>query len=126
MLVVTTEVVPGRPIGYVIGEVMGVTARATNPFTEGLKTLDGRSKTPAPSLLRWRREAIAEMIAEAKRLGADAVVGMKFDHRQITDSWMEICAYGTAVRFVVYRPQPLRSSVRGSATVARGPRHQLR
>jgi uncharacterized protein YbjQ (UPF0145 family) len=99
MIVVTTEAIPGRSICQVIGEVMGVTARAANAYTEGVKVLHGGQAQPGmPSLVRWRRDAIRQMIDEATHLGADAVIGMKFDTRQITSSWSEICAYGTAVR----------------------------
>jgi uncharacterized protein YbjQ (UPF0145 family) len=98
MIVVTTETIPGKQIYCVIGEVIGITARGANPFTEGLKHLNGVSKPAMPSLIRWRRDAINEMISEATKLGADAIIGMKFDTRQITTSWSEICAYGTAVR----------------------------
>jgi uncharacterized protein YbjQ (UPF0145 family) len=99
MLIVTTEAIPGRQIRSVIGEVIGVTARLNNVFTEGLRHVDGQSTVHKnPNLLRWRWEAISEMAAEASRLGADAIVGMKFDNRRITDAWSEICAYGTAVR----------------------------
>lgn len=99
MLIVTTESIPGRNIRFVIGEVIGVTARMNNAFTEGVRHLDGQS-TPqrSPALIRWRWEAIGEMVAEAVRLGADAIIGMKFDNRQINNSWSEICAYGTAVK----------------------------
>ena len=109
MMVVTTESIPGRSISHVIGEVMGVTARAANAYTEGIKVLSGPAQPPMPSLVRWRRDAIREMIDEATRLGADAVIGMKFDTRQITSSWSEICAYGTAVRLsgpIPSRPAP--------------------
>jgi len=98
MLIVTTESIPGHGISAVIGEVIGVTARPTNPFTEGLKHLDGVKRPSGPALLKWRREAISQMIAEAQKVGADAVIGMKFDNRQVTEAWSEICAYGTAVR----------------------------
>jgi uncharacterized protein YbjQ (UPF0145 family) len=109
MLIVTTETIPGRHISRVIGEVMGVTARPTNPFTEGFKNTDGRSSPPQPFLVKWRKDAIAELISEAKKLGADAVIGMKFDTRQVTASWSEICAYGTAVRLsqIARASQPL-------------------
>jgi uncharacterized protein YbjQ (UPF0145 family) len=30
-------------------------------------------------------------------LGANAVIAMRFDHRQVTDTTNEVCAYGTAV-----------------------------
>jgi uncharacterized protein YbjQ (UPF0145 family) len=118
MIVVTTEAIPGRSICQVIGEVMGVTARAANVYTEGVKSLTGPPQAVAPSLVRWRRDAIREMIAEARKLGADAVIGMKFDTRQITVSWSEICAYGTAVRLrdPIATPRP-------AAYVGQVPRH---
>ncbi len=99
MLIVTTESIPGRHIRFVIGEVIGVTARMNNAFTEGLRHLDGVSEpNRSQGLLKWRWEAISEMVNEAVRLGADAIIGMKFDNRTITPTWSEICAYGTAVK----------------------------
>jgi uncharacterized protein YbjQ (UPF0145 family) len=125
MIVVTTETIPGRTIYQVIGEVMGVTARAANAFTEGVKVLSGPSRPPMPYLVRWRRDAIREMIDEATRLGADAIIGMKFDTRQITASWSEICAYGTAVR-LTDSPLQRRSQHAGPGHHAgRIPRHQV-
>ena len=56
------------------------------------------------------------MAAEALRRGADAVIGMKFDNRPITDSWTEICAYGTAVRLV--RPSTPNTGPARQATYA--------
>ena len=98
MLVVTTDVIPGYEVRAVIGEVVGVTARTFNPFIEGVKSLNGRLN---PQLIRLlaqiRQEAVAHMIEAAKRRGANAVVGMRFDHRGVTGSWNEVCAYGTAV-----------------------------
>ncbi len=120
MIVVTTETIPGRTIYQVIGEVMGVTVRAANAFTEGIKVLSGPARPPMPSLVRWRRDAIREMIAEATRLGADAIIGMKFDTRQITSAWSEICAYGTAVR-LTDSPSQQHSALH----VGRVPRHHV-
>jgi uncharacterized protein YbjQ (UPF0145 family) len=101
MLIVTTDEVPGRRIDTVIGEVVGLTARTLNPFSEGIKRVDGfPTKEMVPSLLRWRRDAIANLAAEAEMLGADAVIGMKFDNRILSSAWTEICAYGTAVLLV--------------------------
>ncbi|HEX5596993.1 MAG TPA: heavy metal-binding domain-containing protein, partial [Micromonosporaceae bacterium] len=37
-------------------------------------------------------------------LGANAVLGMQFEHREVGEMWMEVCAYGTAV--VVHRLAP--------------------
>jgi uncharacterized protein YbjQ (UPF0145 family) len=55
------------------------------------------------------------MSEEAQRRGGNAVVGMRFDHRDISDMWVELCAYGTAVYVVGAgpgdsgtKPQPRR------------------
>ena len=107
MLIVTTDHIPGRMIEDVIGEVVGVTARTLNPFSEGIRRVDGRpARQIVPSLLRWRKEAIAHLVIEAEDLGADAVIGMRFDHRQLSSMWTEICAYGTAVRLAPVGVEP--------------------
>ena len=100
MLVVTTETVPGYDVTDVLGEVMGVIARTRNPYAEGVKVLNGGAISPtvSSSLVGWREEAIANLARAAQARGANAVVGMRFDHRDISQSWTEICAYGTAVQ----------------------------
>jgi uncharacterized protein YbjQ (UPF0145 family) len=98
MLVVTTESIPGYEVRAVIGEVVGVTARTFNPYIEGVKSLNGRLN---PQLIRLltqiRQEAVAQMVQAASRRGANAIIGMRFDNRDVTPPWREICAYGTAV-----------------------------
>ena len=37
------------------------------------------------------------MVVAAERRGANAIIGMRFDHRGVTSAWNEVCAYGTAV-----------------------------
>ncbi|HEU0240952.1 MAG TPA: heavy metal-binding domain-containing protein [Micromonosporaceae bacterium] len=99
MLIVTTEEIAGRVIEEVLGEVMGVSVRTLNPFSEGIKRVDGRPATEiVVSMMRWRKEALAHLAEEAEYVGADAVTGMKFDNRILSSTWTEICAYGTAVR----------------------------
>ena len=44
-----------------------------------------------------RREALARMAAEAERLGANAVVGVRFDTAEVGREMVEVVAYGTAV-----------------------------
>ncbi|HEY7226068.1 MAG TPA: heavy metal-binding domain-containing protein [Micromonosporaceae bacterium] len=108
MLVVTTESIPGYQVHAVIGQVVGVTARTFNPFIEGVKSLNGKTN---PQLLRLlaqiRQEAVARLAAAAERRGANAVLGMRFDTRDITPPWREICAYGTAVLVVPTGPAEL-------------------
>jgi uncharacterized protein YbjQ (UPF0145 family) len=101
MFAVTIDSLPGYQIKEVLGEVLGTTARRQNVFIEGVQTLSGREDRKMPELLRrWREDAIARMVQAAYDRGANAVVGMRFDHRAIGPMWTEICAYGTAV-FVV-------------------------
>jgi uncharacterized protein YbjQ (UPF0145 family) len=101
MLVVTTESIPGYRVHAVIGEVVGITARTFNPYIEGVKSLNGKLN---PQLLRLlaqiRQEAVANMVAAAERRGANAILAMRFDNRDVTPPWREICAYGTAVLVV--------------------------
>jgi uncharacterized protein YbjQ (UPF0145 family) len=102
MLVVTTEGIPGCTVQAVIGEVVGVTARSFNPFVEGVKSLNGKLNPQLVRLLaQIRQEAVAHMVEAARRRGANAIIGMRFDHRGVTGSWNEVCAYGTAVLVAV-------------------------
>jgi hypothetical protein len=56
------------------------------------------------ALAYWRQEAVEQMVEAARRRGANAVLGMRFDNREISSYWAEICAYGTAVRVEDGRP----------------------
>lgn len=99
--VTTTETLPGFRIVRAIGPVLGVSARSRSPYNEGLKsTKDGHSVPPEQRrelLVRGRIEAMDQMIEHAWQMGANAVVAMRFDHRDVTDAWNEVLAYGTAV-----------------------------
>lgn len=105
MMAVTIDNLPGYEIKEVFGEVLGTTARTQNVFTEGIKVPSGATSPRLPQMLgKWRKDAIARMVEEAYQRGANAVVGVRFDHRTIGAGWTEICAYGTAVFIVPDRP----------------------
>lgn len=98
MIAVTIDTLPGYDIIEVFGEVLGVTARPQNTFLAGVRSLSGApGRGERETLANWRREAVAHMLTLARRHGANAVVGMRFDHRPLGSAWSEICAYGTAV-----------------------------
>ncbi|GAA4714158.1 UPF0145 protein [Phytohabitans rumicis] len=99
MLVVTTDGLPGYQVHAVLGEVIVSLPRTRNAFAEGVKSLRGGAYDPRAGehLLRWRTEAVARLGHAARQRGANAVVGMRFDHREVGTMWMELCAYGTAV-----------------------------
>jgi uncharacterized protein YbjQ (UPF0145 family) len=111
---VTLENLPGFQLRAIIGEVVGVTARPQNPFMEGVGSLDGTLSTAGEHfLMACRREAIERMVFHARKLGANAVLGMRFDHRVVSADWVEICAYGTAVVAVRKQrlPRPRRQAL---------------
>lgn len=98
VIVVTTEGIPGYEVRAVMGEVVGVTARSFNPYVEGVKSLNGRLNPQLQRLLtQIREDAVAHLAESAEARGANAVIGMRFDHRGVTGAWNEVCAYGTAV-----------------------------
>lgn len=104
VVVVTTDGIPGYRVATILGAVVGVASHSMSPFQEGLKSVDtGKSISAAERvelMRRSRQEAIDVLAWHAHQLGANAVVAMRFDHRQVTDTWTEICAYGTAVQVV--------------------------
>ena len=96
--VVTMETVPGREISGLIGDVMGVVARTRElrPDLRGGNLIDGY----AVMLTDSRQDAVARMADMAVAAGADAIVGLRFDCSEITQSLSEVAAYGTAVTLV--------------------------
>ena len=98
VLVVTTEGLPGYEITTVLGEVLGVCPTSRNPFAAGLRSTEGGpGMDMSQFLVQTRAKAVGQMVHVAEQRGANAVVGMRFDHRDFTNSWAEMCAYGTAV-----------------------------
>ncbi len=98
VLVTTIDHVPGHRVSHTVGEVIGLTLRMDNKYSEGLKDLHGvTSEDRVGQLIATRQEAVGQMIAYAARLGANAIVGMRFDHRSIAGDYNEIVAYGTGV-----------------------------
>jgi uncharacterized protein YbjQ (UPF0145 family) len=92
------DYLPGRDISEVIGEVVGVVAR-TRELRPDLRTgnpVDGY----VTMLTESRQDAVSAVVAMAEAAGADAVVGLRFDCSEITQSLSEVAAYGTAVRLV--------------------------
>jgi len=104
MFAVTIDSLPGYDVKEVVGEVVGTTARKQNVFMEGIRELSGaRGRQMSQVLKKCREDAIARMVEDAYRRGANAVVGVRFDHRAIGTEWTELCAYGTAVFIVPTR-----------------------
>ena len=100
--VVTTDALPGREIAQALGIVRGSTVRAKHIGTDivaGLRNLVGGEVREYAALLAGAREqALDRMAEEARAMGADAVVAMRFETSMIQNGASEVVAYGTAVR----------------------------
>jgi uncharacterized protein YbjQ (UPF0145 family) len=102
MIFVTTETIHGKEIIESIGTVRGSSVRARNigrDFFAGLKNIVGGEISEYTQLLADSREqAIKRMIDDANRVGADAVVNVRFTTSNVMQGAAEILAYGTAVK----------------------------
>ncbi len=108
MIIVNTETIPGYRLTGVLGLVQGNTVRAKHigrDIAASFKNMvGGELKGYTELLIEARREAMSRMIAQARELGADAVVNVRFATSSITAGAAELYAYGTAVRVEAQEP----------------------
>ncbi|MEN6428318.1 MAG: YbjQ family protein [Phycisphaerales bacterium] len=101
MILSTTDTIPGKTIAKHLGLVRGNTIRARHfgkDILAGLRNLVGGEIAEYTKLLGESREqALDRMIEEARKLGANAVVGVRFSTSEVMTHAAEILAYGTAV-----------------------------
>ncbi|MCB0844786.1 MAG: YbjQ family protein [Bacteroidetes bacterium] len=104
MLIVTTPTIEGAEIEAVLGMVRGNTTRARfvgRDIIAGLKMLAGGEISEYTELLMDARDqSVDRMIDEAEKLGANAIVNVRFASSSIARGLSEILAYGTAVRII--------------------------
>ena len=102
MIIVNTDFVHGYSVRETLGIVRGNTIRAKHlgkDIMASLRTLvGGEIKEYTEMLTEARNEAVFRMEAEARRLGADAVINVRFMTSQVMTGAAEILAYGTAVK----------------------------
>lgn len=102
MILTNLETVPGKSIIAHYGLVQGSTIRAKHmgrDITAGIKNLFGGELTEYTELLQESRtESTNRMMTQAKELGANAVVNVRFSTSAVTQGAAEILAYGTAVK----------------------------
>ncbi|MFN4179835.1 MAG: YbjQ family protein [Armatimonadota bacterium] len=101
MIVVTLSEVPGYRIVKVLGVVKGSTVRAKHigkDILAGLRQIvGGEIKEYTEMLAEARAEAERRMIEEAEKLGANAIVNVRYTTSGVMANAAEILAYGTAV-----------------------------
>ena len=102
MLYVTTDYIPGKEV-EALGLVKGSTIQSVNVFKDigaGLKNLVGGELTKYNEMMdKARALATKRMVEEAERMGADAIIGMRYSSASVTQAAAEVMAYGTAVKF---------------------------
>jgi uncharacterized protein YbjQ (UPF0145 family) len=111
IVVVTMDTVPGREVAEVLGDVVGVVARTRElrPDLRSGNPIDGY----VTMLTQSRQEAVGKLVEMAQAAGANAVVGLRFDCSEITQSLSEVAAYGTAIK-LVEQDQPATSAASAS------------
>ena len=102
MKLTTREELVGSEISEELGLVKGSTIRAKHvgrDIMAGLKSIvGGELRGYTEALNEARDEAIKRMEDEAEKMGADAIVGVRFSTSQVIPGAAEIMVYGTAVK----------------------------
>jgi uncharacterized protein YbjQ (UPF0145 family) len=102
MIVTTGNEVTGRPIRNYLGVVRGIVVRSPSigqGFMGGLKRLvGGNIESYAVVCETARQDAFDRMVQHAEEVGADAIIGMRYDATEFSESVTEVLAYGTAVK----------------------------
>lgn len=101
VLVSTTNDVSGYQVLEYLGIVRGITVRSPSI---GQSLIGSLSSLAGGSIAQFRKvceearhEAFEEMVGHAEELGADAIIGMRYDATEFMQGATEVLAYGTAV-----------------------------
>ncbi len=101
MKLVTIEKIPGQDY-EVLGMVKGTIVQSKNfgrDFMAAMKTLVGGEIVSYTEMLNEARQiATKRMVDEAEKLGADAIVGVRYGSSAVMQGAAEVVAYGTAVK----------------------------
>ena len=102
MLIITTETIPGKnynALGTVIGNIVR-TKHIGRDIMAGLKSLVGGEVVCYTQLLTETRAIATErMVEQAKKMGADAIVGVRYITCDVMAGASEVTVYGTAVKY---------------------------
>lgn len=103
MFTTTTELIAGKELEH-LGLVKGSTIQTKHiggDIAQSFKTLvGGELKSYTGMMDKARALATERMEEEAKTMGADAIVCLRYNSASIMQGAAEIMVYGTAVRFV--------------------------
>jgi uncharacterized protein YbjQ (UPF0145 family) len=101
MIIVTTENISGYNVKEVKGQVFGLVVRSRglgSNIIAGLRSLVGGEIHEYTAMLEdARKQAVDRLVMNASKMGANAIVMMRFDSSEIGQFMSEVLAYGTAV-----------------------------
>jgi uncharacterized protein YbjQ (UPF0145 family) len=101
MLVLTTPNIEGKKVTKYLGIVSGEAIMGANilkDFFAGIRDIvGGRAGAYERELKRAKEIAISEMIEEARKLGANAILSVDIDYETIGQSMLMVSTSGTAV-----------------------------
>jgi uncharacterized protein YbjQ (UPF0145 family) len=102
MIVTTGNEVPGAQITKFLGIVRGIVVRSpgiTQGLLGGLKQIvGGNIESYAQVCEQAREDAFERMVQHAEEIGADAIIGMRYDATEFAQAATEVLSYGTAVK----------------------------
>ena len=102
MKLVNIDYIPGYVITDALGIVKGTTVQSKNigkDFLSGMKNIVGGEITAYTDMIAQSRQiATKRMVDDAKSLGADAVINIRYGTSSIMSGASEVIAYGTAVK----------------------------
>jgi len=102
MIIVNTDTIAGKDIIQMLGIARGSaiqTKHIGKDIMSGLRHIVGGELVEYSKMLEESREkAINRMVDDAKSMGADAVINVRFMTSMIMSGAAEILAYGTAVK----------------------------
>lgn len=103
MKLLSIENYPGKQM-EVLGLVKGTIVQTKNlgrDFMAGMKGLVGGEIVGYTEMLNEARQiATKRMVDEAEKMGADAVIGVRYGSSQVMQGAAEVIAYGTAVKIL--------------------------
>jgi len=109
MIISTCQTVTNHRVVAELGIICGNTVRAKHlgrDIMAGLKTIvGGEVRGYTEMLSESRQQALDRMIDEARKLGADAVVNVRFTTSTVMQGMSEMLAYGTAVKLKAQPPE---------------------
>lgn len=101
MLITNTEIIPGKNVSQYHGMVSGSTVRAKHfgrDMMAGIKNIfGGELKGYTELLTESRKEAVDRMTSQAKQMGANAIINVRFSTSSVAAGAAELYVYGTAV-----------------------------